>query len=289
MTMPLEQTALRTNAANDAPPPGLPTGSEVQRIEFAGDRGGASCLLEFSAPERRSAIVVGPEQPASLVLLSVPSQDLDQPEMLTTARNWMERRADVSAEVGGDPAVMITLHGAQVFWRDGRAAIIASSERLAAARTAVVEFAFHDGLLRSIERDIAARWPELEGDAPLAFDFHERWLRRRDELARRFQAFVLLRGRFVRLVPLVHRPPVYPPTLASQISERLRERTRITDRLEFCDGQLELYERVYDLCAERSSEFALARKGHVLEWIIIVFLAFQTLLLVLERIAALET
>lgn len=286
MTMQLEQTALRTNAADDALPPGLPVGSEVQRIEFAGDRGGSTCLLEFTTPERRSAIVVGPEQPASLMLLSVPSQDLDQPELLTTARRWIERRDPGAA---GEPSVMITLHGAQIFWHDGRAAIIASPERLAAAKTAVVEFAFHDGLLRSIERDIAARWPELEGDAPLAFDFHERWLRRRDELARRFQAFVLLRTRFVRLVPLVNRPPVYPPTLASQISERLRERTRLADRLDFADGQLEVFERVYELCAERSSEFVLARKGHVLEWIIIVFLAFQTLLLVLERIATLGT
>jgi hypothetical protein len=286
--MQREQTALRTDAADAAPPLGLPVGSAVQRIEFASERGGATCLWEFTTPERRSAIVVGPEQPASLVLLSVPSQDLDQPEMLATVRAWIERRDSGSADAG-EPGVMITLHGAQIFWQDGRAAIIASSERLAAAKTAVVEFAFHDGLLRSIERDIAARWPELEGDAPLAFDFHERWLRRRDELARRFQAFVLLRTRFVRLVPLVNRPPVYPPTLASQISERLRERTRIVDRLDFSDGQLEVFERVYELCAERSSEFVLARKGHVLEWIIIVFLAFQTLLLVLERIASLGT
>lgn len=288
MTMQREQTALRTDAADAAPPLGLPVGSAVQRIEFASERGGATCLLEFTTPERRSAIVVGPEQPASLVLLNVPSQDLDQPEMLATVRAWIERRDSGSADAG-EPSVMITLHGAQVFWQEGRAAIIASPERLAAAKTAVVEFAFHDGLLRSIERDIAARWPELEGDAPLAFDFHERWLRRRDELARRFQAFVLLRTRFVRLVPLVNRPPVYPPTLASQISERLRERTRLADRLDFADGQLEVFERVYELCAERSSEFVSARKGHVLEWIIIVFLAFQTLLLVLERIATLGT
>ncbi len=268
----------------DAIPLGMPHGSTMRRIEFKNDRAAGPILMEFAAPEPCFAVAVGPDATASLELLCFPSADLDRPELLTGVRAWIDAATDPA-----EPSVMITLHGAQIFWGRRRAAVIAPADRLEATAPAVIEFSFHDGHLRAIEQAIATRWPELEADAPLAFDFHERWIRRRDQLAERFREWVALRGRYARLLPLIHRPPVYPPTLASQISERLRERTRIADRLDFCDQQLEVFERVYDRCGDRASEFLLARKGHTLEWIIIVFLAFQTVLLVLERIAALGT
>jgi hypothetical protein len=242
-------------------------------------------LLEFASPERCFAVIAASEAPCALAVLTIPSTDFDQPELLAAARTWL----DADADPVEPPSLTITLHGAQVLWRRRRAAVVAPSERLKAASLAVLEFTFHEGQVASIEQSIAARWPELEADAPLAFDFREPMVRRRESLAERFREAVTLRGRYARLLPLVHRPPVYPPTLASQISERLRERSRLAERLEFCDEQLDVFENVYGMCGERASEFFLARKGHTLEWIIIVFLAFQTVLLLLERIATTGT
>jgi hypothetical protein len=276
------ETALETFAQDV--PPNLPDGSVVRRIDFASERVESRTLLEFPSPEPCFAVMVGRDAPASLELLTVPAESHDEPELLATVRTWIDATIEPA-----EPSVMITLHGAQVFWGRRRAAIVAPAERLEAAIVAAVEFAFHDGQTRGIEQAIATRWPELEADAPLAFDFHARFLRRRDVLAERFREWVALRARYARLLPLVNRPPVYPPTLASQISERLRERTRLADRLDFCDEQLEVFEQVYERCGDRASEFLLARKGHTLEWIIIVLLAFQTLLLVLERLSTLGT
>jgi uncharacterized Rmd1/YagE family protein len=92
-----------------------------------------------------------------------------------------------------------------------------------------------------------------------------------------------------RIGPYVHAPHMYPPTLASQISERLRERTRMMHRHEFLDEQLEVFHTVYESCAQRSSDFMLARSGHTLEWIIIVILLVQTLFSVVEILAGTGT
>jgi hypothetical protein len=264
---------------------GLPTGSHVLRIDFASERRDLATLLEFTSPERCFAVIAESSGPSDLTVLTVPSSDIERPELLAAVRTWI----DADAKPAEASSLMITLHGAQVFWRRRRAAVVAPAERLKAASLAVVEFTFYEGKVNSIEQSIEARWPELEADAPLAFDFHEPMARRRGALAERFRETVALRGRHARLLPIVHRPPVYPPTLASQISERLRERSRVAERLEFCDQQLDVFEGVYEMCGERVSEFFLARKGHTLEWIIIVFLAFQTLLLMLERVAATGT
>lgn len=273
--------SLVSTLAATAPAAPLPTGSVIRRIDFARDRTDAGTLFEFPAPERCFAVIAGPEASASLTLLTVPATDPDQPEMIDVVRSWI----DADAEPAESSGLMISLHGAQILWRRRRAAVIAPSERLEAASLAVVEFTFHEGRVRSIEQALANRWPELEADAPLAFDFSAPLARRRHALSERFRESVMLRARHARLLPLVHRPSVYPPTLASQISERLRERSRLVDRLDFCDQQLEVFADVYGMCGERVSEFFLARKGHTLEWVIIVLLAFQTLLLVFEQIA----
>jgi hypothetical protein len=43
----------------------------------------------------------------------------------------------------------------------------------------------------------------------------------------------------------------------------LRERTRLVERLELADEQLNVYEHVYEMCGQRASEFVQARKGHL--------------------------
>ena len=46
--------------------------------------------------------------------------------------------------------------------------------------------------------------------------------------------------------------------------------------------QLEVFERIYDACGQKVSDYKTSRKGHVLEMVIIVFLAVQTLLVLFE-------
>ena len=112
----------------------------------------------------------------------------------------------------------------------------------------------------------------MEADAPLAFTFEEKSLSRRPELQQRFQRVVEIRPRQTCLSPHVHCPHLHPPTLASQVNERFRERTRLFHRHEILGQQLEVFERTYEAIGRRSSDFIQSRIGHMLEWIIIVLL-----------------
>jgi len=92
------------------------------------------------------------------------------------------------------------------------------------------------------------------------------------------------RADLVQLIPRLHFPPTYPPTLASQIGERVRERTRLVERAEFASQQLEVYERVYEQAGQRRNEFLLQRSSNQLEWIIILLLLAQIVLVLVEML-----
>ena len=87
------------------------------------------------------------------------------------------------------------------------------------------------------------------------------------------------------IAPAVHAPPVHPPTLASQLCERLRDRTRLAERHEFAVDRAELAERLYEACGQRAAEFGIARRQMGLEWAIVVLLVIQTALLLVDLLA----
>lgn len=219
---------------------------------------------------------VAPPQ-ADLAILVVPSRAADAATLSPEWLAWVE---------AGGPSRMIALHGAAVAWAPGRAAILVETSRLEAVRAAVVEFCFRERELRAIEAGVTVGWHDVADDTPLAFEFRDRDAGRRTALAERFRRTVELRTRLVRLVPHLDLPPLHPPSLASQVAERLRERDRTAERAEHLAGQLEVQERVYDLCAQRSSDWGLAWKSIALEWAIVVLLAVETVLILVDLLAA---
>lgn len=215
---------------------------------------------------------------AALVVITVPTEPGFGADDLLTARAAFDaRRAELD-----EPTTAITLQGAHVLWSRDLVAVFAPADRLERAARAAAEVALHEGELRRLEDAVDAIWEPLERNAPLAFEFEERSIHQREELSTHFVELVGLRARLARLAPHVHVPPVQPPTLASQIAERVRERTRMHERLELLTERLEAQERVYEMCASRVSEYMVARKGHILEWIIIVLLGAQTLLWIVD-------
>ena len=185
-------------------------------------------------------------------------------------------------EGGPVQSILLTLQGAQILWRPERVFVVAPPERLATVCRAIVEATWHEAELRSLEQATDSYWNEVEEHAPLAFEFDSRSLARRGELAERFRNVQSLRARFARLAPHILVPHVHPPTLASQIGERLRERMRMADRLELLDGKLDAQERIYEMCSQRVSEFMISRRGHRLEWAIIALLLIQTVIVLYE-------
>lgn len=214
----------------------------------------------------------------TLHLLLVPCEDDEQPEWAHVLRDALKERFAAP----GAPCTVLQLPGAVLAHSERALAVCAPAELLAQTARAALEGACVVQELHEIETAIDVGWGPMEQVAPLAFEFDERSLERRSELSARFVALIGLRSRLARLSPRVLAPPVYPPTLASQVGERLRERLRLQERLEAAGARLEAQERVFELCSQRLTEFSLARRGHTLEWIIIVLLAGQTVLWILD-------
>lgn len=277
MIVPPVSPVLPSAPPNRAQP--WPTGTTVQSLAYTSDRpagGRVVCELPAALNRRAVALPVSAGEPA-VELLSIPSDATDDAALLAQLREW------VTGPGGAvNSAQMMTFQGAQLFWGPKRAAVVAPADRLPPLEAVLAEVAYYEGELVEVERVIATAWPELEADAGPAFEIDAKSIRQQARIAARFRQLLGLRARLTRVIPHVLAPHVYPPTLATQVSERLRERLRLRHRVEMLQEQLEVFERIYDACGHKVSEYKASRKGHLLEMIIIVFLAAQTLLVMFE-------
>jgi len=260
----------------------------IERIRFeAIPAKDATVLYRIPSVEGWTAIEVpGHQQPADLELL------IHETPSIASSSTWLERAATWTDEgnlAQGKKSTLISLHGVEVLWNDGRAAATAPRDRIDSVRKAILDFAIAERELRLTEETLNLSWKQLENDIPTAFAYSEEKVRDRAALGKRFQQIIELRGRLSRVIPLIVQPSQYPPTLQSQTLERLRERMRQEDRVEVVERQLDIFNNVYEMCSQRSSDFMLARSGHILEWIIILLLALQTILSVVDYLPATGT
>lgn len=210
---------------------------------------------------------------------------VDAAEHDAAAADLVGRAVTWAAATAGEPPLAVPLYGTHVVWSPRRGVAIGPADRLPAMRAALVEFADREAELRDVERRLGGLLEHIDGDAPLAFEFDEVALPRRRELAARFREGVSLRRRLAMLAPAVQRPPPQPPTLAGQVGERLRDRTRLVERLEHAVEQAELVDRVYAGCGERAAEFVTSRRHATLEWVIILLLAAEVVLITVDLLA----
>ncbi len=264
----------------------LPSGSEVRHVVFASEPADQQHTL-FALPKsvRRWAVLVNGQVDIAktaphrgLSILTIPVADPDCNVVHVQAREWV----DASSNADRVPGFMMTFQGTVVFGSDDRIAVLAPLERLDQLSKTLMEVAFFDAELRTIECEIADRWPDWERDLPLSFEFDEKSLNRRQQLRQRYGEVMLMRARLARIAPHVNCPHVHPPTLASQVAERFRDRARMNHRHEILNDQVEVFEKVYESCSQRVSEFVHTRSSNMLEWVIIVLLLVQTLFVVFE-------
>ncbi len=283
-------------------------GARIDRIAFVAEHEPGQSVLPLTLSTRKFAVLAKESSPAKppgdgeLLCLLVPQLPHGEAERSTEAQSADAQSTDVtvaamrawtnsanSAHSASDtPGQWMSFQGAQICWTPARCAILAAPERLDALRNAIVEASFVETELRDLERTVAGFWPRLETDTPLAFEFDERSNRRRAEVKQRFQDITHCRARLARLASFVSSPHVHPPTLASQINERLRDRVRMAHRYDCLDDQLDVCEHVYEMCGQRASDYKLARTGHMLEWMIIILLLTQVLLWGFEILTSLE-
>ncbi len=261
----------------------LPDRSELSRITFK--RGaGEPALMTFAHPATTRAVRM-PLEPDS------PPAGHDAFDLLTlegTPKDHPTARADLHAWAGDATAITATLPGAQIVWRPGRASIVAAPDRMEPLQLALVEFAFFEGELRQLEGEIDAVWPELEADTTLVYDVRAKDLERGAEIGARVERTLQRRIRFARIeTPLLQTRPSLG-SLAQDLGERLRDKARIESRMETLDGHLEVFEHVYEMASQRIGETRASRKEQNLEWLIVVLLAAEVLMLLLDLLWTLE-
>ncbi len=217
-----------------------------------------------------SVVIVPPELEVSL-------------DVVQEIQKWLDA---VFGGASRNRSQLISLQGSQLVWHPRCIVVLAPAERVVGVCQATLEAYFFEAELRTLESGIEAGWDATLADAPLSFEFNSEAIPRREDLSTRFQEVLRLRTRYARLMSNVIVPHMYPPTLASQIGERFRERLRMEERLELVDEKLAVQEHVYELCSQRTSDFMVARTGHHLEWAIIILLAFQTLMWMVDLLSA---
>lgn len=273
-----------------------PVGSAIQQIAYVVEAtSGQVIAMEFPPPLRMCAVVTasaaGPDGgPGELTILTVPApvrETMSDDETALFAR--MQMWVEAASPAHGPASQIMMFQGARICWTPGRIALLVLPERIESARRALIEVSYYDAELRAIEHQLGQDWSHMEADMPLAFEVTENTLSQRQQLRQRFLKILQMRTRLTRLSGHIHCPHLHPPTLASQIGERFRDRTRMELRYEIIDEQIEVFEGVYEMCGQRASDYMLTRSGNILEWIIIILLVAQLLLSGIEMLAGSNT
>jgi hypothetical protein len=215
-------------------------------------------------------------------ILVVPAFSKDDSGRKEAAQAWLQ-----DGSVGGQSASgSVKVGEASVLWNQGRAVVAYGGGQGAAQLKDILEcvadFAFVEGLLFGLEREVLQGWTGVEEDTPLAYKIGKEDLARDEEVGRRAKRVLQLRMRQVRAEPLILRGPARFGRWATEVGEGLREEARFEERLEALDGQIEAQEYVYELASQRFGEFRHAREGFLIEVIIVALLAAEVVLLLLD-------
>ncbi|MFM8414118.1 MAG: hypothetical protein ACKOCX_05275 [Planctomycetota bacterium] len=257
-------------SANGAAPAALPAGAGLERLPLPA--GGALELATVAVAESAPGSAVAQHEPAQAAAM---------------AAAWVGAAPLVEPAGRGAPQIVtVPLYDSHVVWSPARAAVVGPASRLGQLRAALAEFAAREAELRDAERRAANLLDETEADAAVACLVDERLTRRHDTAAARYREAVAVRRSLAGLSAAIHAPPIHPPTLASQLGERLRDRTRLAERHEHAVEKAELAERVAEACGQRAADLVIARRQLALEWAIVALLVAQTVLLLVDALAS---
>jgi hypothetical protein len=239
-------------------------------------------LMTFEDPAPRYAIQGGTPaadtQSDSLDVMLFPLSAA--PQMAAFDAEWLAKANGPSSP----PPVHIKVRGVELIWRPGRALLQCDPGQTEALLSALVEFAYYERELRRIETEIAAAWAELEQDKGLAFNVSRADLKRGEVVGERMSRALDRRIRMARIEPHLYQTDAAAPATSQKLGAELRDQARIESRLETVDAQIEVFEDIYEMGGQRMGEFRASQEEHLLEWIIILLLAGELLLLLVQAI-----
>lgn len=260
--------------------------SEAMRIRFVESApAGASIRHAFQQPR----VCFATEEPISLADLPAARSWPEPAEELVVV--FLAPGGGASAQLDAEwlsppdhpeapPAVACTVDGARVQWRPGRAIVECLPARRANVLAGLIDFAFHEGDLRGLERTLESHELQAAADVPLAYRIRRGDRSQWQRLGETIEALYRMRLTFARLEPRLAYPPRCLPRPARRIVARLQRGVALEARLETFSDRLEACEDLYEGATDRIADFRWYRGGHMLEWGILCFLFIEVLLLV---------
>lgn len=198
-----------------------------------------------------------------------------------------ERWIDPDGSSGPNASVLVKMAGGKDRWvraKNGRAVVCATKAEWDGLVAALADFFFYEFELRKLEREIAANWGRAETDLPLAGDVASDDLKRLGEIGTMSRMVLTRRIRLAKLERPLYRCQAPLPLPARKLAARLRTKFDVEDRAETLDGQLEVYEYIYEMANQRLGEYKNFRREYILEILIVVLLASEVVLMILDFI-----
>jgi len=281
LTVRDEAVALRIRFVNELDSPALASMTFLDPTLCYAVSG--SCLLsDAPVPNTLDVLVLPfPTKPLSTLLSSKrnPTEGTEKPN------EWFEAFVNESRT----PSIVVKMRGAEVTWRPGRALLQCEAEQTASLLKAIIEFNYFENELRKIESEVASGWADLEVDKKLAYQVKPFDLERSEIVGQRMDQTLQRRIRHARIEPHLYTPNFQLSVAGQKLGEELREKANIEDRSETVDSQMEVFEHVYEMCSQRMGEFRDSRQGHTLEWVIIILLGSEVILLIADMLWQIET
>ena len=181
--------------------------------------------------------------------------------------------------------IVLELYGTLVLWTPIRMVLVTAPRHFEKAQQSILDFTKTALEIGVIEDSLPLHWEHYENDLSTGFSFYNSDTESASALANQYKQVMSLAGKLSRLSPHIHLAPEHPPTLAGQIGERLRDRSRLIDREEFVSEQLEIMIRLYETTGQRVSEYTLAQREYVLIWSIVFLLTAEIVLLLVDLLS----
>jgi hypothetical protein len=253
----------------------------VSHIRFAREaHAGESVHRRFTQP--RSTVAV--ERPAELSSLAdeawpdavddlyviVPSTPVSS-EVRSTIDRWLAAPDHPDVPL----PLIVEMDAGTIRWRPGRAVAEGTADGCKNLVAALIDFAFFEGELRRLERDLLPCEASAAGDIVFAYQIRQadriQWRR----LGRTQQSISGLRLTFARLEPSLRSASRALSADARHAITRLIAGSDVPSRLEAFDGRLEACQDLYEGAVDRIADFRWYRHGELLEIAIVVLLILE--------------
>jgi hypothetical protein len=274
-------------------PPTAPAAATCFRIRFLAEPPpGAVLVARFADPricvataeilpsERLPA--VGQESPDRFDVLFIPAGAATPYADQQRAEAWAAKPDDPAAE----PTIELVMRSDRILWRAGRALVQGAPERFAELLAGLVDFAFHEGELRALERQIDAAWPDYEADIPLTHAVGDADLARQPHVDAMTVDATRRRMAFARLERRLEKASIALPGGARRLVSELHVQAEILERMKSVDDRLEVFEDLYELANDRLCEYRYFRSEYRLEAWILLVLAVELVLVAWEVVLA---